>query len=61
MDTFSTSPRFFINLRESHDRDRHANTQDAVRSHVSEDYNQAIHLHIYPCNYLVGRFLGYFL
>lgn len=56
---FSISPRFTINLLESCDCDRHGNTQDVVRSHVSEDcYNHAIHLLIYPCNYLVGSFLG---
>lgn len=59
---FSISPQFTINLRESYEYDRHGNTQDVVRSHVSGDrYNQAIHLHIYPCNYLVDRFLEYFL
>ena len=59
---FSISPRFTTNLHESYDCDRHGNTQDVVRSHISGGcYHQAIHLHIYPCNYLVGRFLGYFL
>lgn len=59
---YSISPRFTINLHEAYNRGWYGNAQDVVGSHVSGDsYHQAIHLPIYPCNYLVGRFLGYCL
>ena len=50
----STSPRSTTNPHESYGRVHR--TQDVVRSHAPEDcFNRVIHLHIYPCTYLVGR------